>query len=155
MTGNRRDSRALVLEALKRYGREVAREVQERAPEMTGAEVAAERNFLPAFDPTRQYLNFLAGYVCRTPRGNTVRLLQPYDSATYPQEPEELSAQWGFCWPTDPALATEFISLATSPYMIGDCCREGGHVWRSTMDGNVYAPSGYPAGWEDLGEIEK
>ena len=94
-----------------------------------------------------------AGFVCRSAAGRVVRLLQPYDSTIYTQEPEELPAQWGFAWSTDPAKALPFIQMATSPYMTGDCCTEAGHVWQSKMDHNVQAPSAYPLGWEDLGEV--
>ena len=66
----------------------------------------------------------------------------------YTQEPEDLPAQWGFYWSTDPKKALPFISLATSPYMTGDCCTEGGQIWRSAIDNNVWAPSAYPQGWE-------
>ena len=82
-----------------------------------------------------------------------MKLIQPYDSTIYPQEPEELEAQWGFYWSADPAKALPFVALSTSPYGEGDCCTEGGHVYRSTMKNNVWAPSEYPQGWEDLGPV--
>ena len=88
------------------------------------------------------------GFVCKSSAGRVVRLLQNYDSTVYTQEPEELPAQWGFVWSKDPAKALPFIALATSPYDTGDCCTETGIVYRSTMDGNVHAPSAYPQGWE-------
>lgn len=91
------------------------------------------------------------GFVCRSTAGRVVRLIQTYDSETFPQEPEELPAQWGFAWSTDPAKALPFVALSTSPYNTGDCCTEGGHVWRSKIDTNTWAPSEYPDGWEDLG----
>ena len=71
----------------------------------------------------------------------------------YTGQPEDYPSLWGFYWSTDPAKALPFIALSTSPYMIGDCCTEGGHVWRSTIDNNVWAPSAYPTGWADLGAI--
>ena len=79
-----------------------------------------------------------------------VKLLQVYDSETYTQEPEDMPAQWGFYWSTDPAKALPFIELATSPYMKGDCCTEGGKTWRSTIDTNTWSPSAYPQGWEEV-----
>ena len=40
--------------------------------------------------------------------------------------------------------------------MIGWPVQDDGHVWRSTFDGsNVWRPSEYPAGWEDLGTVEE
>ena len=88
------------------------------------------------------------GFVCRSSAGRVVRLIQNYDSSIYTQEPEDLPAQWGFVWSTDPEKALPFIAISTSPYMTGDCCTENDIVYRSTIDNNVWAPSAYPQGWE-------
>ena len=37
--------------------------------------------------------------------------------------------------------------------MTGDCCTDGGKVWRSTIDNNVWSPDTYPQGWTDLGPV--
>jgi hypothetical protein len=79
-----------------------------------------------------------------------VRLIQPYDSDIYRQEPEDLPAQWGFQWSKDPKKALPFISLSTSPYMTGDCCTYGGETYRSKIESNVWSPSSYPQGWEKV-----
>lgn len=145
-----------VLETMRSTGKAAAQRVQEAAPEMTGTELYAQEQYIPDFSAAVAAKNMLErspGFVCRSTAGRVVRLLQVYDSTTYPQEPEELTAQWGFAWSTDPDKALPFVSIATSPYMTGDCCTEDGHVWRSTIDNNVWAPSGYPQGWTDLGEV--
>lgn len=147
------ESREYVLDTMRRYGETQARELQSRAGTMTGTELYAEEGYLPDFDATKQYLNYTAGYVCLSAAGRAVKLLQPYDSTVYTGQPEDYPSLWGFYWSTDPAKALPFIALSTSPYMIGDCCTEGGHVWRSTIDNNVWAPSAYPTGWADLGAI--
>lgn len=144
-----------VLDTLRRAGRTAAESLQARAGDMTGTELYAEDDYLPAFNPDKQYLNYKAGYVCRSPAGRAVKLLQPYDSTVYTQEPEELPAQWGFYWSTDPEKALPFISLSTSPYMTGDCCTDAGHGWKSTIDNNVWRPSEYPAGWEVVETAEE
>ena len=141
-------SKELVLDTMKSYGRIVATELQQKAPEMSGTELYAQDSFIPAFNPERQYLNFAAGYVCKSAAGRVVRLLQPYDSTVFTQQPEELPAQWGFAWSTDPKKALPFVSIATSPYNKGDCCTEDGVVYRSIIDSNTWKPSEYPAGWE-------
>lgn len=146
------DNKAFVLDTMRRFGESAARDLQSRAPEMTGTEIYGESGFLPAFNAARQYLNFKAGYVCRSAAGRAVRLLQPYDSTIYPQQPEELPAQWGFYWSQNPADALPFVALATSPYMTGDCAIDVGWVWRSTMDNNVWRPSEYEQGWEKVQE---
>ena len=120
---------------------------------MTGTQLYTAEGKIPAFSAAvanKNMLNRSAGFVCRSTAGRVVRLLQPYDSTIYTQEPEDLPAQWGFAWSTDPAHALPFVALATSPYGKGDCCTEGGKVWRSTIDNNVWSPSAYPAGWEGV-----
>lgn len=145
----------LVLTTMRKYGKAVAENLQERAPEMNGTEIIAEEEFLPDFDPARQYLNYPTGYVCKSALGNAVKLIQPYDSTIYTQQPEELSAQWGFYWSTDPKKAKPFVAISTSPYMTGDCCTNNGHVWKSGQDNNVWEPGTVGVNWEDLGTIEE
>ena len=132
-------------------GRRQALDLQSRSPEMTGTELYAEDGNIPSFLAAKATMNMLdrpAGFVCKSTAGRVVRLLQPYNSDTYPQEPEELPAQWGFVWSDDPAKAKPFIAMSTSPYMAGNCCTENGITYRSTIDNNVWAPSAYPEGWE-------
>lgn len=145
-----------VLQTMRDTGLSQAQRIQAEAPDMTGTELYAEEQYIPDFQAAAALHNMLerkAGFVCRSTAGRLVKLLQPYDSTIYTQEPEELEAQWGFFWSTDPAKALPFLSLSTSPYGVGDCCTEGGHVYRSTMANNVFAPSEYPQGWEDLGQV--
>lgn len=147
-----------VLDTMRVQGLAQAQTLQERSPDMTGTELYAAEEYIPDFKSAVEAKNMLNrkagqtdGFVCRSTAGRVVRLIQVYDSETYPQEPEELPAQWRFVWSADPGKALPFIALSTSPYSTGDCCTEEGHVWRSTMDNNVLAPSEYPQGWEDLG----
>ena len=134
-------------------GRRQALDLQSLSPEMTGTELYAEDGNIPSFLAAKATMNMLdrpAGFVCKSTAGRVVRLLQPYNSDTYPQEPEELPAQWGFAWSTDPAKALPFVAMSTSPYNKGDCCTEGSKVYRSTLDNNVCSPSAYPQGWEEV-----
>ena len=144
-----------VLDTMRAQGLAQAQALQEASPEMTGTELYAQEGYIPDFQAAKAAKNMLErkagqtdGFVCRSTAGRVVRLLQPYDSSVYTQEPEELPAQWGFVWSTDPAKARPFVALATSPYNTGDCCTEGGTTWRSAIDGNVWSPSAYPQGWE-------
>ena len=149
-------NKEFVLQTMKQAGLTQAQALQEKASDMTGTELYAQEGYIPDFQAAKAAKNMLertAGFVCRSTAGRVVKLLQLYDSTIYTQEPEDLPAQWGFAWSTDPVKALPFIQLATSPYMTVDCCTEGGHIWRSTMDNNTWAPSAYPSGWEDLGEV--
>ena len=147
------NSKAFVLDAMRRQGKAIAAAVQSNADSMTGTALNAEADYIPAFASAAAAKNMLdrhVGFVCKSSAGRVVRLIQPYDSSIYTAEPEDLPAQWGFVWSDDPAHAKPFVAIATSPYMAGNCCSENGSVFRSLIDHNVFAPSGYPAGWEFL-----
>lgn len=130
-----------------------AKDLQTRSAEMNGTALYSESDKIPSFAAACAKMNMLErpiGFVCKSSAGRVVKLLQVYDSTVYTQEPEELPAQWGFKWSTDPSKALPFIALSTSPYGKGDCCTEGGKVWRSLIDNNVHSPSAYPQGWHDV-----
>ena len=98
-------NKELVLGAMRQYGLQKATELQGRAPEMDGTALYEEKDFIPDFQKAKAQANMLsrsAGFVCKSTAGRVVRLIQPYDSETFPGEPEELPAQWGFQWSKDP-----------------------------------------------------
>jgi hypothetical protein len=147
-------SKGRVLQRERQRGRAAAQEIQTKAPEMSGTELCAVDDRIPRFAAACAKLNMLerpVGFVCKSSAGRVVRLLQPYDSTIYTQEPEELPAQWGFVWSTDPAKALPFVAISTSPFNTGECCTENGVAYRSVIDNNVWAPSAYPTGWEVTG----
>lgn len=144
-------ARERVLRREYERGRRAAQVLQTQAPDMTGTELYDAEDRIPSFAAAARKCNMLdraAGFVCRSTAGRVVRLIQPYDSTIYTQEPEELPAQWGFVWSKDPAHALPFVAISTSPYNTGDCCTEDEHTYRSKADGNVWPPSAYPDGWE-------
>lgn len=148
-------SKQEILDAVRAASKQAALYLQGKAETMTGTELYAERGHIPDFKHIVEAGNMLdrpIGFVCKSSAGRIVRLVQPYNSSIYPDEPEALPAQWGFKWSANPADALPFISLSTSPYMVGDCCTEDGKTYRSRADYNVYAPSEYPTGWDAVDE---
>lgn len=150
-----------VLDTMRRFGKAAAQSLQDRSSAMDGTQLYAEEDYIPSFTAAVAKQNMLTrkagltdGFVCKSSAGRVVRLLQNYDSIIYTQEPEELPAQWGFVWSTDPAKALPFIAISTSPYMTGNCCTFEGHIWRSGQDNNVWAPGTVGVKWEDLGPVE-
>ena len=146
-------SKERVLNRERQRGYEAARVIQANADSMTGTELNAADDRIPRFAAAVAAKNMLerpTGFVCKSTAGRVVRLIQPYDSTIYNQEPEELPAQWGFKWSSDPAKALPFVAISTSPYMTGDCCTENNTVYRSTIDNNVWSPADYPSGWEEV-----
>lgn len=147
----------LYIDAMKAKGLADAADLQGRSSTMDGTALYAEEEKIPDFTETVKVKNMLErkagqkdGFVCRSSAGRVVRLLQVYDSEIYPQEPEELPAQWGFVWSTDPGKALPFLSLSTSPYAKGDCCTAGGKIWRSKIDTNTWSPETNPEFWEEV-----
>lgn len=138
----------MMLEVMRSQGAADATALQENAENMTGTEIHANGHKVPNFDNKNQYLNYKAGFICKSAIGNIVKLLQPYNSLVYTGQPEELVAQWGFKWSTDPAHAKPFVKSATSPYMKDECCVWEEAVYKSLIDNNVHSPADYPAGWE-------
>lgn len=150
-----------VLDTMRRFGKVAAQSLQDRSSTMDGTQLYAEEEYIPSFTAAVAKQNMLTrkagltdGFVCKSSAGRVVRLLQNYDSTIYTQEPEELPAQWGFVWSTDPAKALPFIAISTSPYMTGNCCTFEGHIWRSGQDNNVWAPGTVGVKWEDFGPVE-
>lgn len=146
-------ARERVLNRERQRGRAAAQEVQTKAPEMTGTELNAVDDRIPRFRAACARMNMLdrsVGFICLSPAGRVVRLLQNYDSDVFTKEPEELTAQWGFEWSTDPAKALPFVAISTSPYNTGDCCTHEGKTWRSGQDGNVWAPGTPGVKWEEV-----
>lgn len=149
------------LDTMRRYGRQRALDVQAESATMTNTELVAQDDYIPDFKSAVAKANMMTrkagqkdGFVCKSSAGRVVRLIQNYDSTIYTQEPEELPAQWGFCWSQDPVKAPPFVSISTSPYNTGDCCTHEDHVWRSAQDNNTWAPGTINIKWEDLGTIE-
>lgn len=152
-------SKERVLQRERDRGRMAAQAVQEASSIMTGTELNAADDRIPHFSEAVKHKNMLNrkagqedGFVCRSSAGRVVRLIQNYDSDIYTAEPEDLPAQWRMVWSTDPEKALPFIALSTSPYATGDCCTENDVVYRSIMDNNVWSPSLYPTGWEEVSE---
>lgn len=155
-------NKEIVLTTMFEFGRQSAQNLQAAAADMTGTELYAAEGSIPDFQAAKTAKNMLQrkagekdGFVCRSSAGRVVRLIQVYDSDTYPEEPENLPAQWRFVWSTDPKKALPFIELTTSPYATGDCCTYDGHVWRSGQDTNTWAPGSVGVKWDDLGTIEE
>ena len=146
-------SKQETLDVIKETARNSALYLQSRTSVMTANQLYEKEVYIPDFQAILASGNMNereVGFVCKSSAGRIVKLLQPYDSTIYTNEPEELPAQWGFKWATDPHYALPFISLSTSPYMTGDVCMEGDKIYKSLNDNNVWAPSAYPTYWKQI-----
>ena len=144
------DNKTFVLEHMKNIGIQVVNKLQAEAPSLDGTSIIAQEDYIPDFDPTKQYLNWAAGTVVRD-NGQVWKLLQPYDSTIYTDHPENLRAQWGLMHTKNPDKAKPYVEpLGTSGmYMKDECCTYNGATYISLIDNNVWSPEDYPTGWQE------
>lgn len=143
-------SKDLILDVMRAQGTADALDLRGRAAEMDGTGIIAEESKAPAFDPTKDYTGWPMGAPV-VDDGQVYKLLQPYNASTWPdQRPADLPALWSICHTKDPDRAKPYLAPngTSGMYMTGECCTEGGSVYRSTIDDNVWRPSEYPQGWE-------
>ncbi len=141
---------------MRKYGLYNAQNLQTASENMTGTEIIEQVDFIPMFSTAVNIVNRTAGYLVKTTAGNVCKLLSPYDSDTYPGQPEEYPSLWGFKFSTDPTQAKAFMGSSTSTYGIGECCTDAPDdapddvkVYRSIYDGaNVWRPTEMPSFWE-------
>lgn len=146
-------SQEVVLDAMRSQGKADALSLRSRAADMDGTSIIAEESKVPAFDPTKDYSLWPVG----SPVSDVVDgepqvfgLLQPYNAANYEGTPNTLRALWSLMHTKDPAKAKAWVApLGTSGlYMLGECCKVDGIVYRSIVDNNAYSPADYAANWE-------
>ena len=146
-----------VLTTMREYGMRRAQDLQETSEGMTGTELYEKEDYIPDFSAAVAKKNMLErkagktdGFLCRSSAGRIVRLIQNYNSDTYPQEPEELPALWSICHTKDPSKAKEWLAPngTSGMYMSGECCVDGGVVYRCLADNTVHSPTDYPQAWE-------
>ncbi len=139
-------------------GKADAISLRNRAPELDGTEIIAEERKIPLFDGTKNYIAWAAGSPVRElvdGEYQVFKLLQPHNAANYPgSTPSNAPALWSICHTKEPANAKPYRAAngTSGMYMIGECCTEGGKVYRSKVDNGVYAPSEYAQNWELLEE---
>lgn len=144
-------SKDFVLETMRRCGKMAAEDLQEKADGLTGTELYDEYGYIPSYYAAVAKKNMLerpSGFVCRSPQGRVVRLIQPYDSTIYTQEPEELTAHYGFVWSKNPKHALPFVEISTSTYSKDECSiGRDGVTYASEIDGNHWDPVDNPKFW--------
>lgn len=145
------ESKKYVLSKMKEIGLQSAEEFQAEAVSLDGTAIIDKENDIPDFNPEVQYLNWSKGE-CVRDNNQVWQLIQPYDSTIYKDRPEDLRAQWGLCHTKDPNKAKPYIAPMgqSGMYMKDECCLENEKVYRSKIDNNVWKPTEYPTGWEEV-----
>ena len=140
------------LQLARSAGLRAAIAIQAEASRLDGTALIEKESDIPDFDPDKQYLNWPSGsVVCDDNQVWT--LIQPYDSVTNRQRPGEARDRWGLAHTKDPTKAKPYVAPCgtSGGYMKDECCIENDVVYRSIIDDNIWAPSTYPAGWEEVG----
>ena len=146
------ESKEYVLDKMRDIGLKAAEDLQVEALDMDGTAIIDREADIPDFDPEKhQYLNWKKGEVVRDD-GQVWQLKQPYDSTIYKDHPNDMRAQWSLCHTKDPEKAKPFVPAQgdSGMYMKDECCTEDGKVYKSKIDNNVWKPTEYPDGWEEV-----
>lgn len=147
------ESKTFVLEKMKAIGLQAATALQEQALDLTGTQIIDREADIPEFDPAVQYLNWTAKSVVRD-NNQVWSLLQPYDSITHTERPENARDRWGLCHTKNPKNAKPYVEPqgTSGMYMKDECCVQNDVVYISLIDNNVWPPDQYPAGWKEYTE---
>lgn len=134
---------------MKAQGKADALDLRSRATDLDGTAIIAEEIKAPEFDPEKDYSLWPIGAPVRD--GEQVyKLLQPYNASTWPdQRPADLPALWSICHTKDPARAKPYQAPngTSGMYMTGECCVDGGVVYRCLTDNTVHSPTDHPQAW--------
>lgn len=117
------------------------------AAELDDATVAAVADL---YDPWRPGVEVAVGDLYRHD-GTVVECVQAHTTQA-DWTPPSTPALWKVHRTTSGATPDEWVQPTGShdAYGIGDRVTFEGAVWESTIDGNVWSPTGYPAGWTQI-----
>lgn len=150
-------SKARVLAREQARGRADALDLASRASEMDGTAIIAEEDHIPPWRADAVYTVDMVGWPV-TDDGQVYTILQPHTPANNPgSRPADLPAIYSIQHTRDSKRAKDWLAPngTSGMYMTNDCAVDVGHVWCSCIDNNVWRPSEYPDGWEDLGTVEE
>lgn len=143
-------------------GRRNALDLAGRAEGMSGTEIIAEEDHIPAWSETAVYTQ---KHVHRPvqDKGQVYTIEMPHTPAHNPgSRPENLRAIYSLLHTKDPAKAKPWMSSygTSGLYKLDECCTYPAadgidHVWRNKHDNNEFPPLmlNVENRWEDLGEV--
>ena len=116
----RMTTKDLVLSIMRSQGAADALDLRSRAPDLDGTAIIAEEAKVPQFDGTKDYSGWAIG------------------SPVW----EEVNGERQVFTLLQPPNGTSGM------YMSGECCVDGGVVYRCLTDNTVHSPTDYPQAWE-------
>ena len=147
------DNREIIMTAMRNQGAADAQRLRERAVAGTadGTEVIANEACVPTWT-MKDYSAVPVGSPYQY-EGQLYKLWQQHDATGQVDwSPDKAVSLWDIYHTTDPAKAKPYVAPqgTRGMYQIGDVCTEGGIIYRSTIDNNVWQPSAYPQGWKEM-----
>lgn len=147
------DNKTLILNAMKSAGVSDASAIAAKSisGEADGTALIAAEEQIPTWRQ-RDYTDVPIGTPYKY--GDQVyKLWQAHDATNQPDwTPDKAVSLWDICHTTDPTKAKPYVAPqgTRGMYQIDDVCTEGGKLYRSTMENNVWEPSAYPQGWKTI-----
>lgn len=143
------NSKETILTVMRAQGAADALDLRSRAGDMDGTAIIREEEKTPQFDPEKDYSSWPAGAPVQD-EDQVWTLIQPHNAKNYEGRPSTLRALWGLCHTKDPARAKPYQAPngTSGMYMTGECCVDGGVVYRCLTDNTVHSPTDYPQAWE-------
>ena len=144
----------LILGVMRAQGKADALDLRARAPELDGTALIDEENKIPVFDGSKDYSSWKAGSPVRElvdGEWQVFTLITPHNASHYPgSTPSNTPALWSIRHTKDPSKAKEWVAPygTSGMYMSGECCMDGGVVYRCLTDNTVHSPTDYPQAWE-------
>lgn len=146
------DSKTLILEVLRDFGRREATELRQGASEMDGTAIIAMERAVPAWDKQQDYTGWPVGSPV-SDEDQVWTLITPHRAADYEGRPSTLRALWGLTHTKDPARAKPWVDAygTSGMYMVGECyLAKDGKVYRCLQDNCVWDADGLPSAWEEV-----
>lgn len=137
---------------IQRLARVLGEWYQEKAPSMSNDALYEDSEFIPMYNPDRDYSEKTEGYVCKDFDGTIMRLTSVESLPMAVSEEDEVQPGmfWRKCWSTDPSKAKAFVTVATAPYNEGECCQFEGEIYRATDNMVTESPADDPSSWEKV-----
>ena len=138
--------------AMYQAGRAAAKDLQAKAPTMTGPQIIDREQDCPDFDPQKDYRNTPAGAPVAD-EGQVWTLITPHNGAEYQGRPSTLRALWGLCHTKNPLKAKPWVDPngISGLYERDECyLHKDGSVKRCTVDKTNFDADAMPSHWETV-----
>lgn len=139
--------------AMYQAGKAAAKDLQTKAPTMTGTQIIDREQDCPDFDPKKDYRNTPAGAPVAD-EGQVWTLITPHNAADYQGRPSTLRALWSLCHTTNPKKAEPWVDPfgESGMYKKDECYLEenGLTVKRCVVDETIFNADAMPSHWETV-----